>query len=503
MSINCSLFMSPDSSKTHSSTGLLANIADILVIDRLRPDDDTERSYIETELVPSIADQGLIVPIILNKLDQPTTGPNIYGDTITSDLRLIEGWSRLVAFTYLKLTEIPYAERASLSNGELHMLEIESNIRRRNMPWQSKVLGIYKVHKEKTSRAKEARERWGQRATGELLNIDVASVNESLKMANFILANDEEVMACQNFDSAKKVLFRREQKRVEEILAQRTVAEVSVVKTQVPYSRDIISLTGVPNSALEIQIESTVSIPLSNCCFNKPSVTSFGDGALCDVPDASVDLIFTDIPYGVDTADMLLADVSLIEGEHKVDENMALFEPFLQESFRVLKPDTFCLFFYDISHHNLLLDLAKKVGFFSQAWPLMWHKLSQVQNRAANCQWPKDFEYMMVLRKGRPTLRDAQPTSVIAASSAQERKHYGHPFAKPVSFCQKVLAPILAPGMVVCDPFVGSGSMICAAIELGAKPLVFEKITEHYNRLLENLKDTYRRIHPNREITFL
>ena len=152
--------MSPDSSKTHSSTGLLANIADILVIDRLRPDDDTERSYIETELVPSIADQGLIVPIILNKLDQPTTGPNIFGDTITSDLRLIEGWSRLVAFTYLKLTEIPYAERASLSNGELHMLEIESNIRRRNMPWQSKVLGIYKVHKEKTSRAKEARERW-------------------------------------------------------------------------------------------------------------------------------------------------------------------------------------------------------------------------------------------------------------------------------------------------------------------------------------------------------
>jgi len=495
--------MSPDSSKSHSSTGLLANIANILVIDRLRPDDDTERSYIETELVPSIADQGLIVPIILNKLDEPTEGPNIYGDIITSNLRLIEGWSRLVAFTYLKLTEIPYAERASLTAGELHMLEIESNIRRRNMPWHSKVLGIYKVHREKTNRAKAARERWGQRATGELLNIDVASVNESLKMANFILANDEEVMACPNFDAAKKLLFRREQKRVEEILAQRSVAEVSIVKTEVPFSRDIVSLAGVPASALEIQIESKVAIPLSNCCFNKPSVTASGDGALTNIPDSSVDLIFTDIPYGVDTDDMLLADVSIIADEHHVDENMSLFEPFLRESYRVLRPDTFCLFFYDISHHNLLLDLAKKVGFFSQAWPIMWHKLSQVQNRAANCQWPKDFEYMMVLRKGRPTLKDAQPTSVIAASSAQERKHYGHPFAKPVSFCQKVLSPILAPGMVVCDPYAGSGSMICTAIELGAKPLVYEKITEHYNRLLENIKATYRRIHPNREVSFL
>lgn len=109
----------------------------------------------------------------------------------------------------------------------------------------------------------------------------------------------------------------------------------------------------------------------------------------------------------------------------------------------------------------------------------------------------------MVLRKGRATLREAQRRNYIEASSDAERKKYGHPFAKPFEVCKWALAPIVVPGMKGLDPYAGTGSMLSVMLSMGCVPYGCEKKESHFNRLTENMKESYRRILGKQPATFV
>lgn len=493
----------------HSTSGHTAKLSDILIIDRIRPADEVQQAYIQNELVPSIAEQGLIQPIVLNKLSEPAVGPNIFGEQISSDLRLIAGHSRLSACALLHMKEIPYVFRSDLSEDQLTILEAEENIRRKEMPWQARVKAIYKVHTEREKRAAKDHKTWGQRATGALLNTNVASVNQALMIAEALMSGDEELNSCANLESAKSIILKRRQEAADRRLAQFGIASVSLSTTplleKVPQTT-LLSLIPKPSSATpepeltrkEIKLVQTRTIPLSSQLFHTEciSLSNPGSGWMERQPANSFDLIFTDIPFGIDVTNLKISDSAMedIEEEHDVEENIAQFAPFLRESYRLLKDKSYCIFFFDIIHFEKLLTIATSVGFRPQAWPLLWLKTSQVQNRAAHCHWPKSIEYVMVLRKGTATLSEPQRRNYMEAGSDSERKKYGHPFAKPFDFCKWVLTPILVPGMRVLDPYAGTGSMLDVVLSMGGVPHGIEKKEAHFHKLTENIKASYSRI---------
>lgn len=494
---------------THSTSGHTAPIAQILIIDRIRPADDVQQAYIQNELVPSIAEQGLIQPIILNKLTEPAVGPNIFGEQISSNLRLIAGHSRLSACALLHMQEVPYCFREDLSESELTILEAEENVRRKEMPWQARVKAIYKVHMERELRAAREHKSWGQRATGALLNTNVASVNQALMIAEALASGDEEMQACVNLEAAKSLMMKRKQEASDKRLAQFGIAHTQVhtppLLDKVPQTT-LLSLLPSKNAPevdslmrhKEIKLVSAKTIPLSSQLFNTESVSvsSPGSGWMEHHAPDSFDLIFTDIPFGIDVSNLKISESAMddIENEHDVEENISQFEPFLRESYRLLRDKTYCIFFFDIIHFEKLLSLARSIGFRAQAWPLIWLKTSQVQNRAAYCHWPKSIEYIMVLRKGTATLSEPQRRNYMEAGSDSERKKYGHPFAKPFDLCKWILSPILTPGMKVLDPYAGTGSMLDVVLSMGGIPYGIEKKESHFHKLTENLKSSYTRI---------
>jgi DNA modification methylase len=58
-----------------------------------------------------------------------------------------------------------------------------------------------------------------------------------------------------------------------------------------------------------------------------------------------------------------------------------------------------------------------------------------------------------------------------------------HPTQKPVSIMQKILSHHRE--VLVCDPFMGSGSTACACINLRLKWIGFE-LNEDYHQLISN-----------------
>lgn len=490
----------------HTSASGEIPLTAFIVPERLRTDDEAVRQYIELELVPSIAENGLIQPIVLNKITL-SSGLNLFNETITSEYELIAGWSRSQAFLLLQHTSIPYCFRENLDRASLHMLEVEENIRRRAMRWTDRVLAVEKVHSLRTEKAHKVFEKWGQRATGELLRVNVATISQSLLIAAALKANDQEIFACTSFDEAKKLCLKRKQQESEAELAKRqpffTVAEVKKAAPTLDNPKGLI-LNPIapppPAQAKEVRLLASQDIKLSEMLFNRDCVTPSSDpsrpwtGWMTEQRAESIDLIFTDIPYGIDMANLDLVTLADVETEHDVDENVSLMLPFLSESYRLLKPKSYLIFFMDLKHWEKLIAWGNQVGFDVMPYPIIWHKTSSVKNRAASKWWPKKIEYLMVMAKGSATLREAQTDLVIAASGEAERKKYGHPFAKPFEVIQKVLAPIVTPGMLVLDPFAGSGSTILPLLSMGCRILACEKQEAHFNRLLLNAQDTFKRI---------
>jgi site-specific DNA-methyltransferase (adenine-specific) len=213
------------------------------------------------------------------------------------------------------------------------------------------------------------------------------------------------------------------------------------------------------------------------------------------IPDSTVNIVFTDIPYGIEMSDLEgIQNLDLTKDQHEVDENISLMADFLKNAYRVLQNDGWCLFYYALQHHEKLTNWGEAAGFKVQPWPILWKKTSQVKNNAPQTRTSKDYEPIMLMRKGRATLLKPFPTSIIEADHSAEKKTQMHPFAKPWEVSNQLLSTLSKPGDVGLDCYAGGGSLVRHMISKGLKVLACEKMPDHFYNLLETTKNTYRNL---------
>ena len=487
----------------------LTNI--VIPQDRLRTSDQAHRDYIEHELCPSIAEHGLGQPIVVSVESEPIEGLNIYGMRISSIYKLGMGYSRLSAFRILEHDFIPANSRASIPEADYLMLELEENVRRKDMSWQDKTKAIVRVHQFHDTKAKSKVAKWSQRATGNLLNVSEATVNQALLVGKLLLANDKEICEAPNFDSAQKIMATRKLNAARAELAKRTIdhGTPSVVKPSTRASGPVTTLSEfdiqLPVSANrpKAQTKEKVSVPLSKMLLNRECVTVDGKGWAFEGKGNKYDLIFTDHPYGIDMDNLDLVTQDQVAGEHDQDENLRQMPWFLKGAYRQLKEDGYLIFFMDTSHHEKLKAWGKEAGFQVMPYEFIWCKTSSCKNRAANV-WPtKATESVMIMRKGKATMFSTLQKNWFMDSGDAERKKYGHPFAKPFNLCKELLTPFILPGMRALDMYAGSGSMVCTMITLGLKVTAIEKKKEHFDKLVINVKDLYQLMLSDKEVEFV
>jgi DNA modification methylase len=483
-----------------SSKGVgIARISDIYFPpDRMRQDSDRVRNYIENELVPSFVENGCIQPPVLHLFDKPT---EIDGQTYL--YQLIAGGCRSQAFRSLGCDSIPFNTRESLRPDQLQQLEIEENFTRLDMTWQEYCMGIASTHRTKTLMAQAKGEKWTQKMTGKLVGgFSHAHVGDCLKIDEALRAGDKEVWAASGITAATQVLLSRKQDALLADLAKSAGALPTAVKKS-PGVGPVRESSGFDLNTLisdattqsenvtvsETKLVESYEVDLSQVLFNTDNRDFF---AQCE-PE-SFDLIYTDIPYGIDmdNLDFSQADLDRVVEEHDVDENVSQMLPFLQNAYRVLKDKTYLLFWYDIKHHEKLVAWGQEVGFTVQPYPIIWNKLHPCRNRSAGTWWTKSIEYCMVMRKGTATLRSPQLKCVIDADGSAERKMQRNPFVKPFELSQKLLEPVIIPGMRVLDPYAGEGSLVRAVLNLGCQVVAVEKSEKHFPGLTEHVKEVYR-----------
>lgn len=473
--------------------------------DEIDMDDRGRTDYGDlSHLATSIKTYGLIQAPLAVPYDPPVNGKRV---------RLIAGGRRTMAMLSLAPSHIPLALRSDIKDtGTLVELELEENINRKDMSWMEEALLIRKAHYHHKVAGMALSESWGASQTGRLFKKSTAHVQHALLVADKIIDGDTELAACTSIGGAYDLLLRRKEQEVDGMVARSQLgkraaahaATTATSKSSTPISPmppgtgmhvrsnaedDIDAIFAEPVTALEsLEAHPPVGVdtffngrsefPLSEWCTMGDSIQTI----LPSWPDASVDAIITDPPYGIDINEEHLANAAEIAGTHIRSENIAMFPEMIAQFYRVLKDRAYCIFWFDIEHYERLKKLAIKAGFAVQNHPVTWVKTHQCKNLAPKTNFTSKTEFAMVCRKGTATLQIAGPDSIIVADGSIDKKMYSNPFAKPYSVWAHLILPTTRPGDVVADPFAGQMSCPRALLNLGRIPKAVELDEHHYNK---------------------
>ncbi len=439
---------------------LKINPALIQVDQRLREDlGDIE------ELADSIHRYGLIQPIVLNQ-----------------DNHLIAGGRRLAACHLLGLKEVDVVYKETLSPDDLKEMELEENIRRKDMTWQERALGIAKIHELKSVNAAIDSKSWGYEETAELIGIKGRSnVWYAVQIAALLRANDEVVKSCSTFSDAIRLLIQRK-----EDMATRRYVD-GLPKTQEATTSPTIS--------------DELPLGLSKPSFNAGQIAQgmciHGD-CLNYLTSLRYDHIITDPPYAIDTnmmdqTNVGMSNITRVEEEHTVEGNLKLLGEFIQLAYKGLPDHGFLVMWCDPFWFNRLYILGTSMGFRVQRWPLVWVKTSSCMNGAAQYNFTKNIEIAIVMRKPRAVLATNQHTCVISGANIKD-PIFNHPFVKPEYLWHWLFNAVVSKGQVVLDPFAGEGSSTLAALSKKINCLAIECNDTHYTYLLRNTTERLRAI---------
>lgn len=466
--------------------GLIA-FEDVIIPPRQRADDDKAKTFIDEELMPSIADAGLIHPITLAD-DEKT---------------LIAGWNRLHACHNLGYTLHAFNTQASMPESQRMVQEYEENETRSSLPWQAKVHAITDIHRRKTLEALKEGDKWGTRQSGKLLGVSHAYVSTFVKISKELKAGNAGLIACPTISDAIKFLYSDFEDKLHEELARKSAGpqakgNIQNIPKKTISSGPIEFDVDLSAPATNHQSSGKIIKPDSFTGFNVPIKERFVQGdclkVMKEMEPEQFDLIFTDIPYGIDMKNLEGIDgIDRVVGEHDVEQNVDQMKGFLEGSYRVLKDKSWLIFFFDLVHFEKLINWGEAVGFHVQKYPLHWIKTHPCRNQSAHCSWTKAIEHVFVARKGTATMRNTHyAPNHFACEGLTEKKQQANPFAKPFDMCEWILDKVVFQGQKCLDPFAGEGSICRAEIVKGLVPYGIELSDKHYDRLCNNVREQYK-----------
>lgn len=457
-------------------------LSDVIIGERLREDSPAVRQKVE-DIAKSIKSLGPLQPIVVD--DQN---------------KLIDGGCRCKAYELLGVDEVPFVRRFKVTEGKRLTLEVEANLRRSDLTWQEKAKAIATVHELKEDDAQEKGETWGQRATGSLLDVDVASVNNAVKVYSYLKKKDPEILAAATMKAALVILAER--KRNEAIKHRLNVTneppapEVIIKPITFALSKPVASLSPASPAITTVQ-KDAVKLPskhvdLSQMLYNTDCVSW-----MLSAPKDSVDVIVTDIPYGIDVNNMEdILNIDMMRSTHDLNANVELMPKFIHAAYQVLRPNSYLIFFYALQHHEKLRDWGIETGFNVQDWPLLWLKPHSCKNNAPQCNWTKSFEPVMIMKKGSPVLHTKMTKCHFEVDGMPDKKQQSNPFAKPLEFLsQMIFKPLgLPPGAICLDPFAGEGSILSAAVLHRLQPIGLELDTQRFPALVSRMQRLYKNV---------
>lgn len=378
-------------------------------------------------LAESIKEKGLLQPI-----------------TVNEDMKLLAGERRLLAFKLLGLQEIQAVVRHGIDTVDALEVELVENVFRKEMSW-TEICNLQKrLFEEKSKKGK-----WSQQKQAEMLSSSQPQISRQINMAR-ALELLPELAERNNFDEAWRELKALEEDVHVEILRQKAKPSAEHPQWAENYrvGDAIAGMTGIY-------------------------------GETCD-------FIEVDPPYPRD------ADAKHSLGDYnEIDESEyeAFYERVASEVYRILRPDSFGVFFYDWRFHSEVRDILQRAGFSVPTAPAIWTRGSSGHTNTANASsLTNHHEPFWIARKGEASFFQSGRGNVFDFNPVSPSAKI-HPTERPIALIEEILRTCCKPGSVVMSPFLGSGVTIRAAYRHGCEAFGFDLSEMHRARFLKKVSE--------------
>lgn len=381
------------------------------------------------ELARSIHENGLLHAVI-----------------ITPDGLLVAGFCRLMAVILLNEKKlsfyydgediptgfIPTIKTHKTTETDLFQIELEENVRRRNLSFIEQAQAVARLHRLK----QELDPLWNQKETAQTLaeirgketkptRTEEQEVADSLLLSEF--ADDPDVRAARTRGSAVRIASKK--------VEQQALAGLGI-KTNLDGNRHKV-----------IHGDATIEI-------SKLSKGVF-------------DAIITDPPYGIGADQFGSAGfLGTVHGYKDSQEfALSLYSLLARDGYWACAEQAHIFTFCDIRHFPKLAKTFTEHNWSVWPTPLIWYKGTTAHAPRPEHGPKRTYEAILFASKGdKKIVRLGQDLLDLSSVSRTTKIH---PAEKPVELFEELLSWTLLPGMRVLDPFCGSGPVFEATDNLG------------------------------------
>ena len=349
-------------------------------------------------------------------------------------------------------TDIPATVHTVLNEWHREAIELSENLKRKDLSEAEKSIAIARVHNlYQTLHGPAVRGRagagWGQKDTAKETGISTARVNQHLATAR-ILELDPTVG--EGATTQAEIWANFKTKRMELIRAE------IVFRAQAAESE-----------YMGLLVENMDNILFE--CDGVEKLRSMG-------PD-SIDLILTDVPYGIDAfrgAGLRDSSLGAVFRDDK-DTALKLIDNLIPAINFALRENSHAFIFcsWQQTFQIMRACLACKLDF--EVPPLIWDKMSSIPSRQPTVTHGKRHEYCMHLRRGVPEGSQSLGDDVFTVRRVQNPRY---PTEKPLELLESIIESASEPGSLVFDPCCGSAGTAIAALQCGRKVIACDISSE-------------------------
>lgn len=194
------------------------------------------------------------------------------------------------------------------------------------------------------------------------------------------------------------------------------------------------------------------------------------------IKDNSIDLLLTDIPYGMDFQS------NYRKQKHKKianDTNVNWFPDWINEIDRIAKNEAHLYIF--CSHHKIDFSKSEIQKYRKVKNILIWEKNNTGMGDLEGDYAPK-YEMVIFCSNGTKKLNGRRDSNIIKANRTQNNLH---PTEKPIDLMEYFIHKSSKENDLVLDTFAGSGSTLVASKNTKRNFIGFE-IEEDYIKTIDN-----------------
>ena len=409
--------------------------------------------------------------------------------------KLVAGGRRLKSALELGLEDVPVRYFSDLTEEEAEIVELEENVKRKELSWRDQVRAIGRIH----ILYKKQNAGWKIEQTAEAISLHHAQLRKVLHV--FDALDSGRITKADSIEQAYNTLHRFAERKAESIVGEIIVKGASIFGTEATAATATAALIADTSfttvSAISVAVDDvgvampppTVQAVAALATAVKPTAdpvicANFSDWAKT-YSGPKFTLIHCDFPYGNYSGYDSKGSQAALETEDFYDNTESVYwnlVNILTENLdRIMSYSSFLVFWFNMNFYTETVARLRKTGLVVHDHPLIWHKTVgggglgvAVGTEATHPRRTYDTALMCV-RGNRPLVR-----SMCNSYAAPTVGHKIHPSQKSEPMLRYFLQMFVDETTTMLDPTCGSGAALRAAEDLGAKSVLGLELDPNY-----------------------